>query len=408
MAIFEQTLKNGIRLVFYPTKGAVTYCGMIINTGSRHENIEANEHGTAHFIEHTLFKGTKRRKSFRILSYLDDTGGELNAYTTKEETAVYASVLKEDTERAFDIIRDIVFNSVFPEKEIEKEKDVIVEEINSYLDTPSELIFDDFEDIVFKNHPLGHNILGNPETVKAMTVDRLKSFISSNYYTDEMVFAIVANMSEKTVSNLFRKYFDDVEAHVGRVHAVSPILYKPSSETKEADTYQAHCIIGNVAYPLKDNRRIGLSLLSNILAGQGLNSRLYMSLREKNGLVYTVESSYTPYLDAGIFTIYFGTEKEHLERGIAIVHSELNRLMSKPLGVIQLQKAKKQSKGYLARNYENYESLMLGLGKNRLSFDRLETIEEMYAHIDALTSADLLDIANEVFDPSRLSMLIYS
>jgi predicted Zn-dependent peptidase len=405
MQLLYHTLENDIRVVHLRTNGMVAHCGLVVNTGSRNER--GDEHGMVHFIEHMLFKGTQKRKTYHILSSLDDAGGELNAYTTKEETAIHASVLKEEFEKAVDIISDITFNSVFPAKEIEKEKDVIIEEINSYLDDPAELIFDDFEEMIFPGQPLGRNILGTPVTVKSFTQKALFEFVARNYKTNQMVFCSVGNIPDEQVVRLVCKYFGAVNSNVKTSSKGRSILYKPTTQVKKMDTNQDHCIIGNIAYAVKDKRRIGMFLLNNLLGGQALNSRLNMSLREKNGLAYNVESNYNAYSDTGVFSIYFGTDRENLEKSIAITLAELSRLRNDRLGPIQFSKAKNQLKGYLARSYENYESLMLSLGKNLLVFNRIDSLEETCKRIDLLTISELLDIANEVFEPSQLSTLIY-
>jgi predicted Zn-dependent peptidase len=405
MDLTFHTLENGIRLVHHPVKGMVAHCGLIIETGSRDEG--ADEHGMVHFIEHMLFKGTKKRKAYHILSRLDDAGGELNAYTTKEETAIHASVLKDDFGKAVDLISDIVYNSIFPEKEIAKEKDVVNEEINSYLDNPAELIFDDFEELVFSNQPLGRNILGSPESVKSFTRKKLFDFVTRNYNTSRTVFCSVGNIPDKQVLHLFNKYFGPVAMKSRPKNKVKTGLYKPVTVTKVKDTWQNHCIIGNVAYNIKDKRRMGMFLLNNILGGQGLNSRLNLSLREKNGLAYNVESNFSPYRDTGIFSIYFGTDGQSLDKSISITMSELNKLRKSVLGSVQLSRAKNQIKGYLARSYEHHESLMLSLGKSLLVFNRIDTLEDICRKADDITSRELLEIANEVLDPSKLSILIY-
>lgn len=405
MDILYHTLDNGIRLAHYKIPGLVAHCGIIINIGSRDE--AETEHGIAHFIEHMLFKGTRKRKAYHILSRLEDVGGELNAYTTKEETAIHASFLKDDYERAMELISDITFNSVFPPKEIEKEKDVVIEEINSYLDSPSELIFDDFEEIVFSGQPIGRNILGSPGSIKKISRKKLLDFIGNNYNTGEMVFCSVGNISDEKIIRLFRKYFS-VEKATGKDKPEKlKWNYNPVAVTRRKDTFQNHCIIGNIAYDLKDKRRIGMFLLNNILGGQGLNSRLNLSLREKNGLAYNVESSYNPYFDTGIFTIYFGTDKKLLEKSIEICMAELKKLRNEKLGTIQLSKARNQMKGYLARGYENHESLMLNIGKSMLVFNQIDSFEYLCNEIDEITSGEILEIANEVLEPTRLSTLIY-
>jgi predicted Zn-dependent peptidase len=405
MDLLLHTLDNGIRLVHYRIPGLVAHCGLIINTGSRDETVP--EHGIAHFIEHMLFKGTKKRKAYHILSRLEDVGGELNAYTTKEETAIHASFLKEDFERAIELISDIAFNSVFPEKEIEKEKDVVIEEINSYLDNPSELIFDDFEELIFSDQPIGRNILGTPESVKSFSKKKINDFISRNYNTQQMVFCSVGNISDEKILKLFKTYFADIVTEKSVRRNEVSWLYKPVSMIKQMDTYQNHCIMGNLAYNLKDKRRMGMFLLNNILGGQGLNSRLNLSLREKNGFAYNVESSYSPYCDTGIFSIYFGTDSQYLNKSISIAMTELKRLRTTKLGTIQLSKAKNQIKGYLARGYENHESLMLSLGKSLLVFNKIDSIEDLCNKIDAVTASELIETANVVFESSKMSTLIY-
>jgi predicted Zn-dependent peptidase len=405
MDLLYNTLDNGIRLIHYHIPGLVAHCGLIINTGSRDETDP--EHGMAHFIEHMLFKGTKKRKAYHVLSRLEDVGGELNAYTTKEETAIHASFLKEDYERAIELIADIAFNSAFPEKEIEKEKDVVIEEINSYLDNPSELIFDDFEELIFSDQPIGRNILGTPESVKSFSQEMISNFIAKNYTTNQMVFCSVGNISNEKILKLFRTNFENIASNKQAEKTARSWVYKPASVTKKMDTYQNHCIMGNLAYDLKDNRRMGMFLLNNILGGQGLNSRLNLSLREKHGFAYNVESSYNPYCDTGVFSIYFGTDSQYLNKSIAIAMTELNRLRTSRLGTIQLSKAKNQIKGYLARGYENHESLMLSLGKSLLIFNKIDTIEDLCRKIDAVTASELLETANDIFEPSKLSTLIY-
>jgi predicted Zn-dependent peptidase len=405
MDILLHTLDNGLRLVHHRIPGMVAHCGLIINAGSRDES--DGEHGIAHFIEHMLFKGTSKRKAFHILSRLEDVGGELNAYTTKEETAVHASFLKDDYERAMELISDVTFNSSFPDKEIEKEKDVVIEEINSYLDNPADQIFDDFEELIFPDQSIGRNILGTQESVRSFTREKLYGFAKGNYSPRQMVFCSVGNISDSTLLRLFRTYFSKVDTATRVDREIKQWKYTPSTVTKKKDTYQNHCIIGNIAYDLKDLRRMRMFLLNNIICGQGMNSRLNLSLREKNGLAYNVESSYNPYFDTGVFSIYFGTDRQYLEKSISITQSELKKLRETKLGIIQLSKAKNQIKGYLARGYENHESLMLSLGKSLQVFDRIDTIEDICRKIDSVTSSEILETANEVLEPFQLSTLIY-
>jgi predicted Zn-dependent peptidase len=383
----------------------VAQCGLIINTGSRDESVD--EQGMAHFIEHMLFKGTKKRKAYHILSRLEDRGGELNAYTTKEETAIHASFLREDYPIAFEIISDILLNSTFPAKEIKKEKEVVMEEINSYKDSPSELIFDDFEEMIYSDAPIGRNILGTPETIKSFDQKSIFDFIKNRYFTNQMVMCTVGNISDKRVKRLFETHFGIFPEYVGENKRVAFNGYKPATQIVEKGTWQNHCIIGNIAYDVRDKRRIGMYLLNNILGGQGLNSRLNMSLREKNGFAYNVESSYHPYYDTGVFLIYFGTENENLNKSISLAGKELKRLMDVKMGTVQLHKAKQQIRGNLARSFENHESHMLSMGKSLLVYDMIDPIEEIYKKIENISSFELMEIANEVFKADRLSTLIY-
>jgi predicted Zn-dependent peptidase len=290
---------------------------------------------------------------------------------------------------------------------MDKEKDVVIEEINSYLDSPSELIFDDFEELIFADQPIGRNILGSPESVKEINPRLIKQFIADNYDTSEMVFCSVGNISDEKILKLFTRYFSPIPFNKKENRKDPSFRYKPLSLTKKKDTYQNHCIIGNIAYDIKDDRRMGMILLNNILGGMGLNSRLNLSLREKNGLAYNVESNYNPYFDTGVFCIYFGTDARYLDRSISITMAELKKLRTARLGAIQLSKAKNQIKGYLARSYENHESLMLSLGKSIITFNRIDSIEEICRKIDDITDSGLLEIANEIFEPSELSTLIY-
>ena len=399
------TLDNGIRLVHLQVPNLVAHCGIIINAGSRDENDD--EHGIAHFIEHMLFKGTRKRKAYHILSRLEDRGGELNAYTSKEETAVYASFLKNDYSIALEMISDILFNSIFPPKEIKKEIEVVMEEINSYKDSPSELIFDDFEEMIYSGQPIGRNILGSPETVKSFSKSAINRFISDNYHTNQMVICSVGNIGANRLLKMVEKFFSDIPANTGDKKRKPFRSYNPDMRIIEKNTWQNHCIIGNIAYDLRDRRRIGMYLLNNVLGGQGLNSRLNMSLREKNGFAYNVESTYNPYCDTGVFMIYFGTDRQNLDKSISIARRELSKLREKKLGSVQLHKAKQQIKGILARAYENHDSYMLSIGKSLLVYDRVDTPDEIYSKIDAINSEELIETANEVFCETDISTLIY-
>jgi predicted Zn-dependent peptidase len=361
----------------------------------------------AHFIEHMLFKGTSNHRAYYILTRLDELGGELNAYTTKEETVVHASVLKDDFEKAIEMLSDIALNSVFPENEILKEKDVIIEEINSWLDNPAELIFDEFEEMVFPGEMIGRNILGTPESVRSFTRRNLQKFHAGEYRTNGMVFCSVGNIDDDQALKLFRKYFESIQVRGKDKPSAAVPAYKVSDAVKNRNTNQSHCIIGNAAYRVDDDRRAAMFLLNNIIGGQGMNSRLNLALREKRGLAYNVESSYNSYSDTGIFMIYFGTDKQNLEKSISITHTELARLRNVRLGEIQLAKAKKQVKGYLARGFEHHESLMLSFARSIALLDRIDSLDEICRQVDNISSSQVLEIANEILNPDTLSRLIY-
>ena len=399
-------LDNGIRVVHQRVKGLIAHAGLLINTGSRDE-LE-NEHGIAHFIEHMVFKGTRKRKAYHILSRMEDVGGEINAYTTKEETCIYASFLKEDYSRALDLIRDIVFDSVFPEKEIRREKEVVIDEINSYLDNPGELIFDDFEDQVYNGEAIGRNILGTPSSLNRLNRNDLVSFVRSRYNTDEMVICVVGDIPPGRLNKAMMKHFGDIPANPRSEPRSTLGEYKPAHISLKKDTYQAHCIIGNTAYDLQHDRRLALHLLNNIIGGPGLNTRLNLSLREKNGYSYHNESHYSPYSDTGILSVYFTSDKSKLQQSRKVVMREFRKLRDHKLGTMQLHKAKKQLLGQIAISSENHETLMLSMAKSYLVYERIDSLEEIGQKIKNISSAEILDIANEILDEKTLSSLTFT
>ncbi|MCH8554821.1 MAG: insulinase family protein [Schleiferiaceae bacterium] len=405
MEFHHFTLPNGMRVLHKPTSTPVAHCGLIINTGARDEN--ESEEGLAHFIEHTLFKGTKKRKAYHILSRLDDVGGDLNAYTSKEETIVYASFLSEYYERAVELIFDIAFHSTYPQKEINKEKDVVLEEISSYLDAPSELIFDDFEQLIFNGHPIGRQILGTPASVASFTREHVLDFVSRTYNPEQMVFASVGNMTTPKFEAMLMRLGQELPQNPR--HFERQILngYSAKEQTLAKETYQSHAIIGNRAFDMKNRNARGLILLNNLLGGPGMNSRLNLNIREKYGFAYQIESFYTPYTDTGIFGVYIGTDKGTLQKSLQLIEKELKVLRDKKLGTLQLSKAKKQLLGQIALSQESNGSLMLSLGKSWLHFDKVDTLEEVQRKVMAITAEEIQDIANEVFDPNNLSRLIY-
>lgn len=399
------TLSNGIRLVHASVDSPVAHCGVVINTGSRDET--ASEQGMAHFIEHTIFKGTVRRKAYHIISRLEDVGGEMNAYTSKEETAIHASFLCEYYERTIELFSDILIDSTFPEKELKKEQEVIVDEINSYNDTPSELIFDEFEELVYEGHPMGRNILGTPEHVRQFQSSDIRRFISANYHTDQMVICSVGNIPARKFFHLAQRYFERMETNLRLTKRNKFLDYQPKQRKVEKGTFQAHCILGGEAFDVYHPDRLPLVLLNSILGGQSGNSRLNLSLRERNGIAYNLESSYTSYSDTGTLTIYFGTDPENLERALTLIDKEIAMLQHKALGDLQLSKARKQLIGQLAMSQENHEDLMLAIGKSVLVFDKVESLEDIYKKISEISASKLMEIANRILEPRNLSRLIY-
>lgn len=399
------TFPNGIRLIHQGSDSPVAHLGIIVNTGSRDELEE--EHGIAHFIEHCIFKGTKNRKAYHILSRMEDVGGELNAYTTKEETALYATFLSSDYHRAAELLSDIIFNSVFPEKELKLEKEVVVEEINSYNDSPSELIFDDFDELIFDGHPIARNILGTYESVRSFGREDIFRFIERNYHTDQMVISSVGNIKFTRLVALLERYFG-VAPKSCRTHSRKKFdAYQPGHKVVEKDTFQTHCMVGNMAYDSADPKRIGMILLNNILGGQGMNSRLNLALRERKGLAYNVESSFTAFSDTGMFSVYFGTDNINFDKALQIVFKEFDMLRKNKLGTMQLTRAKKQIVGQLAIAGENREDLMLTIGKSYLLYNKVDPMELVFRKMEAITSEKLIDVANEILDPSGMSRLIY-
>lgn len=400
------SLQNGIRGVFIPYSASdVVHFAFTVGAGTRDEL--PDEQGMAHYIEHCLFKGTKKRKAFHIISRLDAVGGELNAYTTKEETCIYASFDKRFTERAIELISDIVFHSVFPEKEIEREKTVIIDEIQSYQDSPAERIFDDFEETLFSGNPLGHNILGTEESVSGFSRKSVEKFMERNYIPEKMTLSISGNVTYEAVQKWMQKYFAVNKRSKQSGTRIKPVV-KKFNLTKSYDTYQDHFVLGGKSYSLKSTRRPAFILLNNILGGNAMNSRLNIALRERNGFAYNVESSYSPYIDTGLFTIYFGTDHKNLERCERLVHKEIQHFREKKLSTRQLHMAKTQLKGQLAVNEENRINVVLSYGKSLLVFDRVYSTQEIHERIDKITAESVQDVANELFHPKNLNQLIYT
>ena len=405
MEIKTHQLANGIRIIHHHVVSTVAHCGIMINTGSRDES--APEQGMAHFIEHALFKGTKKRKAFHILSRLEDVGGELNAYTTKEETWYYSSFMNEYYERSIELISDIIFNSTLPPKELEKEKDVIMDEINSYLDSPSEAIFDDYEELVYHGHPIGRNILGIKKTLLNFDSKKAKAYMQKHYNTDEMILSSVGNIDFSKLVRLAEKHLAHIPTNK-RKHTRHGINGYETRELRvKKDILQTHCIIGNRAYSAQDSKARTLILLNNLLGGPGMNSRLNLSIREKYGFTYTIESNYTTYCDTGVWGIYFGTDPQTVKKTMKLIFKELKKLREVKLGPVQLQKAKQQLIGQLAIAQENNCNLMQSIAKSYHAFGRVDSIEEMNEKILAITAEEIQEVAQDVFKEDELSTIIY-
>lgn len=405
--ISTHTLENGLRIIHCPSPTDVIYCGYAINAGTRDE--KDNEQGIAHFVEHLLFKGTTKRRAWHILNRMENVGGDLNAYTNKEETIVYSAFLKQHFQRAAELLTDIVFNSTFPENQIEKEVEVIIDEIQSYEDSPAELIFDDFEELIFPNHPLGRNILGKPELLRGFCPEDALRFTRNRYRTDNMVFFVMGDIDFKKAVKSIERLTNGItvsgEMANGRT---SPLPYIPKDITINRDTHQSHVMIGTRAYDAHNKKRTGLYLLNNILGGPGMNSRLNIALREKNALVYNVESNLTSYTDTGVFSIYFGCDPEDKDRCIELARKELKKLRNNLIKDSQLSAAKRQIIGQLGVASDNFENCALDMGKCFLHYNRYEEKEEVYKRIESISASELLEISNEIFSEDMLSTLVYN
>lgn len=402
----EATLSNGLRVIFRPEVSNVAYCGFAIDAGTRDE--ADREQGMAHFVEHLIFKGTQKRKAWHILNRLEAVGGDLNAYTNKEETVVYAACLKDDLPRALELLVDIVFHSTFPQREIDREVEVIIDEIQSYEDSPGELIFDDFEDLIFRGHPLGHNILGRPELLKQFRTTDALAFIQRFYQPSNMVFFIQGSTDFKKLLRELEHLMADIPSaiHV-ETHRTPPPLYVPERLVVSKDTHQAHIMLGGRAYNAYDEKRTALYLLNNVLGGPGMNSRLNVSLRERRGLVYNVESNLTSYTDTGAFSIYFGTDPEDVDTCLKLVYKELKRMRDVQMTSSQLTAAKKQLIGQIGVASDSFENNALSMGKTFLHYRKREDVDEVRRRIEALTATELIEVANEMLAEEHLTTLIY-
>ncbi|MBP3547310.1 MAG: insulinase family protein [Alistipes sp.] len=397
------TLENGIRGIHRQVRSGVAHCALVVNAGSRDEH--KREYGIAHFTEHALFKGTERRKAYQVNCRLENLGGELNAYTTKEDTTLHATVLRHDFRRAVELVADVIFRSTFPERELNKEREVIADEINSYKDSPAERIYDDFEDMMFCGSELGHNILGSKASIARFSTDEIRSFVGRTYTTDQMVFSSIGNFSVATARGIAERYLAGFEPTVRGFRREATAAYEPFSETLSRHTHQAHGIIGTRGYSIADERRLPLALMVNILGGPSANSLLNILLREKYGLSYNVEATYTPYSDTGIVGIYFSSDHDNVAQCVELIEAEIAKLRSELVTPRRLAIAKRQFVAQMAISMEANEGYMLGAGKSLLLYKDIDTLEEAYKKVMAITAEDIRSVAEDSF--AHLSRLIY-
>jgi len=401
------TLSNGLRVIHQSSDSNVVYCGYELNVGTRNE--ESGYEGMAHFCEHVSFKGTKRRKSWHISNALESVGGDLNAYTNKEDTVYYAAVLKEHTARAIDLLTDIVFYSTYPQAEIDKEVEVICDEIESYNDSPAELIYDEFENLLFANHALGHNILGTAERVRSFKTADAQRFTQRYYRPENSIFFFYGDVDFKRVVRLLERATSDFAPSKP---IIEPALNQPLPPNmpdfieKNHGTHQAHVMVGTRGYDIHDKRRMSLYLLNNLLGGPGMNARLNLSLRERHGLVYTVESSMVSYCDTGVWAIYFGCDPKDVGRCLKLVRKELDRVIQKPLSDTQLRAVKKQIKGQIGVACDNRENFALDFGKSYLHYGWERDLNSLFRHIDEVTAESMQQVAAELMQQERLTTLV--
>ncbi len=396
---------NGLRLIYQQHISEVSHFGIVINAGTRDEDKEIM--GMAHFIEHMLFKGTQKRKAIQIINRLEEVGGEMNAYTTKENTCIYASFTSGYLGRAIDLLTDTAFNSIFPEKEMAKEKNVILEEIDMYADSPEDSIHDEFQELLFKNHPLGYNILGTHETVENLTQKQTQNFIKGYYRPQNIVFSYVGATPFDKVVKLCEKYMPQPTNGIKAQKRKAFSEIETFTTEKETDNAQCYCVMGSLAYSTHSQKKPALALLNNLLGGPGLNSRLNLAVREKYGFAYQIDSSYTAYEDGGYFNIYFGTDPKYLNKTLSLVQKELKKIQAKPLSEGVLNRYKKQMAGQMLLAEESKVSLMLALGKSLLYHEKVDTLPEVIEKIYSVTPKQVQEVANEIFDETKMSRLIY-
>ena len=404
MAEFETyTLSNGIRGIHRQVRSGVAHCALVVNAGCRDEL--KGEYGIAHFAEHALFKGTERRKAYQVNCRLENLGGELNAYTTKEDTTLHATVLRRDFQRAVELIADVIFRSSFPDKELCKEREVIADEINSYKDSPSERIYDDFEDLIFRGSELGHNILGSKASISRFDSAALHRFVERTYTTDQMVFSSIGNFSVATARAVAERYLGCVEPTKRGFVRQQPLAYEPFDVHLARHTHQAHGIIGTRGYSISDERRLPLALLVNILGGPSANSLLNIELREKRGLSYNVEATYTPYSDCGIVGIYFSSDHDNMSQCVELIEQKVAMLARELISPRRLAIAKRQFVAQMAISMESNEGYMLGAGKSYLLYKDIDTLEEAYKKVMGITAEQIMAVAEDSL--GHLSRLVY-
>ena len=397
------TLSNGIRGIHRRVSSGVAHCALVVNAGCRDEL--KGEYGIAHFTEHALFKGTERRRAYQVNCRLENLGGELNAYTTKEDTTLHATVLRRDFRRAVELIADVIFHSTYPEKELKKEREVIADEINSYKDSPSERIYDDFEDLMFKGSELGHNILGSKASIARFDTDAIRRYVDRCYTTDQMVFSSIGNFSAATAQAVAEQYLGCFTPTTRSYKRAEPLPYEPFDVVLSRHTHQRHGLIGVRGYSIADERRLPLALLVNILGGPSANSLLNIELREKRGLSYNVEATYTPYSDCGIVGIYFSSDHDNGEQCVELIEENVSKMLREPISPRRLAVAKRQFVAQMAISMESNEGYMLGAGKSLLLYKDIDTLEEAYSKVMAITADQICDVANDRF--AHLSRLIY-
>ncbi len=400
------TLKNGIRILHVPAASAISHACILVNAGSRDE--EDAQMGLAHFIEHLIFKRTEKRSTTQILNRLESVGADLNAYTTKEYTCIHASFLHPYLDRTLELFNDIVFHSTFPEDEMEKEKGVVLDEISSYLDQPEEAINDDFEDLLFRGHSFGRNILGTPETVSNLSKTDIHSFIKTNYRTDQIIIAVIGNYTLKKLAKIGEKYFANVPENTSSANRIAPLANPSLHQIVDKQIAQSHCMIGTQTYSLYHPYKTGLLLLNNLFGGNGMSSTLNLQLREKYGIAYTIESAYSPLSDTGIFAIYFGTDKEKSEKAMQLIRKEMNKLKQKPLTEVQLHKAQNKFIGQIALGEENRIGLIIAMAKSLLDYNHIDSLETVFQKIRQVSVKDMSQIINEVFDESKWTSLLFN